>query len=207
MRTSAWSAIAAAPLLCLTGCTELFGPGTESIAGFYWLRSVDAQALPCCASHDSTGATVTLEGANLYLGEAAPEPYTYTPAGVALPSSCVHEIPDGAYVDTARVVHLPNGSSYSLPPCGSGSYRLAFIRQYAFADGGAHTVVDSAAGRYSWSTPADGVRLITLVGSGLGGAVELSSRGTVIRVAPQHVGPPDPTRHDPEYRFVAAGEI
>ncbi len=207
MRVVPWAALAVAPLLFLAGCTELFGPGAESIAGFYWLLSVDGQSLPCCASQDSTGGTSTVVDGELYLGEAAPESYSYTPAGIALPVSCVHEIPNGASVDTAAVVHLPDGSSYRLPPCGAGTYRLVLRRRSLLADGSTRTESDSTSGRYSWSTPMGDTRLITLVASRMGGTVELSSGGATIVVARQHVGPPDPTRREPEYRFVPGGQI
>ncbi len=173
----------------------------ERIAGSYLLMSVDGR-LPSSPAPDSAGGTVSVLGGYLTLGDAAPERYGYTPAG-ARSGSCVHQIPNGAFVDTANVVHLPDGSSYRIPPCGNGPYTLRLTRQHVAADGTQRTVTDSIAGLYTWGTldPADTVGLVTLVGSGLGGSVSFAG-GPVLRVARLHNGMPVP---EPVYLFAVPG--
>jgi len=171
------------------------------IAGNYLLMSVDGR-LPSSPVPDSADGTVTVLGGQLTLGGAAPERYVYTPAG-AMSGSCVHEIPDGAFVDTANVVHLPDGSSYRIPPCGDGPYTLRLTRQHVAADGTQRILTDSIAGLYTWGTvtASDTVAMVTLVGSGLGGSVTFTG-GTVLRVARLHLGMPLP---EPVYLFAIPG--
>src|SRR2546422_1170532 len=89
------------------------GGDPPSIAGRYDLVAVNGTVLPCCAQTDSSGTRVTFIDGNLTLGEAPPEPFAATPAG-EMPSSCVHEIPNGARVDTSGVVTLPDGRQYRI---------------------------------------------------------------------------------------------
>lgn len=144
----------------------------------------------------------------LTLGPAAPEPYVFTPAGVAIARSCVHEIPNGAMVDSARVVHMPDGSSYKLPRCGTGNYTLVFTRRELLPDGSSRIVPDSMAGLYTWwlgDTPTTGQGAeagVTLVDAGLAGPVAFGAAGPVIQLTRQHVGPPlGSTPPDPTYTF------
>ncbi len=208
MRIAAWAAAVPALLLFLAGCTELSGPGAESIAGLYLLDEVDGQPVPCCAQPDSSGTTVTIVSGRLFLGAARPTSYAATPAGIALAGSCVHEIPNGAWVDTANVVHRADGSSYKLPRCGDGPYTLVLTRRLDLPDGTSRISADTAAGLYTWggNLGMDATRLITLVDSGLGGTVTLYDPGATILVARQHVGPPDLWPHEPEYLFGSAAD-
>ncbi len=174
----------------------------ERIAGSYFLMSVDGR-LPSSPAPDSTGGTVSVLGGSLTLGDAAPTTYVITPAG-PMAGSCVHELPDGAWLDAANnVVHRADGSTYKIRPCGDGPYRLFLTRQYVAADGTARVVSDSSAGLYTWGfeTAADTVGLVTLVGAGMGGPVSLAG-GPVLRIARLHNGMPIP---EPVYLFAIPG--
>lgn len=129
----------------------------KSIAGWYGLNVVDGGNLPCCSTTDSAGNTTTIRGGMLYLGPAAADEFVFTPVGY-LAKSCVHEIPNGALVDTADVVHLPDGTSYKLPECGAGPYQLTFLLGTQARDGSWTTRDSVISGKYVWG---DG--FITLV--------------------------------------------
>ncbi len=191
----------------LAGC-DLLGPGSPSIAGRYTLDQVDGLAPPCCADADSAGGTVMIVSGALVLGEAAPETYGFPPSGVPLANSCVHEIPNGAFVDTANVVHLPDGSSYRIPRCGDGPFTLVLTRRHVLADGTSGTVADTSAGLYTWGNAqgSDAETYITLVDAGMGGAVISRPPDGKLRVARQHVGPPNLWPHEHELLFVSGAE-
>lgn len=185
---------------CADDPAGLSGADSDAIAGKYRLVDVDGQELPCCAESDSAGGTVSFLGGTLTLARAAPEAYVAAPSGVAVPSRCVHTIPDGATVDTANVVHVPDGSSYTLPRCGDAPYSMALTRRYAGADGTTRMLADSVTGLYVWGhafSGSDG--LVTLVDSGMGGTLSVSATGVEIRVAREHVGPPN--LRPPEHVF------
>src|SRR5207253_5560776 len=97
--------------LTLGACELVKSGDPPSIAGRYDLVAVNGAALPCCAQTDSSGTRVTFIDGSLTLGEASPEPFGATPAG-EMPSSCVHEIPNSARIDTSGVVTLPDGRQY-----------------------------------------------------------------------------------------------
>jgi len=181
--------------LALAACgNETAGPTQgQSIAGRYILTDVT----PVGSTPEPGGGTVTVIGGQLTLGPADPEPYTYPPSGVPIARSCVHQIPNGAMVDTANVVHMPDGSSYKLPRCGTGRFTLVLIRQSVAADGSSGFASDTTTGLYTWgpgvlvSADTSGPSLITLVDAGMGGSVTFGRLwGPVIEVSRQHVGPP-----------------
>jgi hypothetical protein len=165
-------------VLCATACAGALDPASvgqlESIAGEYSLATVGGSSLPCCTVSDSAGRR-SIVGGTLVLGDAAPEPFGATPAGWR-PVSCVHEIPAGAYVDTAGVVHLPSGDTYTFPPCGNGSYTMVITQKQTSPDGRVVVQSDTSAGRYAWS--AKNPALITLVSDAIGGPISTDA-GTV----------------------------
>lgn len=187
-------------VLVCGGCSA-FGPGdAPSIAGRYDLVTVDGEALPCCTRMDSTGARVTVIGGTLTLGAARPEPFGATPAGMR-PISCVHEVPNGAHVDTSGTVTLPDSSTYELPECGDGTYTMVITRRFDYADGTSHTVTATSSGRYAWSAGEPGI--VSLLGAGLMGPVAMSTSGVDVKVQDQHFGMgPEPS--DPQYEFFHA---
>src|SRR5256886_5145363 len=111
--------------LTLGGCGLVDSGDPPSIAGRYDLVAVNGTALPCCAQTDSIRTQVTFIDGNLACGEGPPDPFTATPAG-EMPSSCVHEIPNGARVDTSGVVTLPDGKQYRIPKCTDLHHALFF---------------------------------------------------------------------------------
>ncbi len=127
-----------------------------SIAGPYVLTRVDGESLPCCAETDSAGTRVSVVGGTLTLGQADPGPYMFVPAGFPMPVSCVHEIPDGAQVDRDGLVTLPNGETYTIPPCGDGDYELTLDTRYEHPDGTSETKPVVISQRYTWGWEALG---------------------------------------------------
>jgi len=200
-------AVPCALLVSVFGCdggvlSQPDGP-PSSIAGDYTLAAVDGAALPCCALPDSaSGARVTVLAGTLTLGEAAAEEWVATPAGW-MAKSCVHEIPNGAGVDTANVVHMPDGSSYRLPECGDGSYGMVLTVRSDYPDGRSATSTRTTAGKYVW-----GEDRLRLVGSGstrgLSGQIVAASGEIGITVQPTTVGPPVPVPPGQTLRFVRA---
>jgi hypothetical protein len=204
--------VSGAILVALASCgNDPMEPGSTGIAGQYTLAAVDGQTPPCCGA-DSTGAIVSIAGGTLTLADAAPEQYAFTPAGIAMATLCIHQIPNGAYVDTADVVHLPDGSSYKIPSCGDAPYTLILVYRQLLPDGSSGTVADTTSGLYTWgsvpgadaagadlggASPAD----VTLVGSGMGGTVAMSAAGVEIRIAKRYIGPQTTHPGDHQYTF------
>lgn len=189
-------------LFALPACADnLTTPSNpDSIAGTYELTTVDGQPLPFSGAPDSTGTLTTITGGTLTLGEAAPGGYVATPAGWYMPKSCVHEIPDGASVDYTHgdtvVVHLPDGTSYTLPPCGDGPYTLVLNRQVQHLGGEPAAADTTMSGLYAWGPLpfGDGTE-ITLAGAKLAGQVTMSGAGVQIQVAAQRLLGPRPGDH------------
>ena len=190
--------LATAMVALIAAACTIFGPGdASSIAGQYDLATVNGQALPCCTLTDSTGQRMTYVGGSLTLSEARPERFDETPAG-AHPHSCVHEIPNGAHVDTAGVVKLPDGSTYQLPKCGNGTYTLVIAIRYDDVDGASRTVADTSAGRYAWDDGANPI--VSLLDDGLSGGITTSQGSVNVTVAARGFGMgPGPT--DARYGF------
>lgn len=193
----AWTALLA------TGACTGFGPADgSSIAGQYELAAVDGNALPCCGQTDSAGTRATIVGGSLTLGEAAPEKFVATPGGMVA-ESCVHEVPNGAHIDTAGVVTLPDSSQYKIPQCGDGSYTMIITRMYEDVDGATRTKSDTAAGKYVWSDSDQAT--ITLLGIGLGGPITRSSESVELTVSGRYGLPPlGSTGPGPRYEFASA---
>lgn len=190
------------------GACELVDPQAPSIAGRYDLVTVNGVALPCCAQTDSNGANVTFVGGSLTLEQATPEPFAATPAGWR-PGSCVHEIPNGANVDTSGVVTLPDGSQYRIPKCTElhhAAYTLVVTRRYDYADGSSKTLAATSNGTYAWSDGGQGwPKLIALLNSNLIGPVTSSPTGMGVTVYNDYLGRgPALTPSDPEYQFFRA---
>jgi len=179
------------------------------IDGRYQLVGVDGKALPCCAETDSTGAVGTTIGGTLTLGYAAPEDYVEVPSGAPKARSCVHGIPDGAWVDaTTNVVHLPDGSTYQLPECGDAAYTMVITRRYEYPDGSSRTASDTTGGKYTWGTVSGGALhdgVISLVRSRGFGSVNSSSEGIDLRIQfGVRVGPLPAT--GPQYEFRSSSQ-
>lgn len=200
-------AVGTVAVLSTAACGLMF-EDHPSIAGSYDLRQVDGNAVPCCAAPDSTDSTttVTIVGGSLTLGDAAPEDYGYPPSGVPMAVSCVHGIPDGAWVDRNDVVHLPDGTTYQIPPCGDGPYTMIIVRRYDHVHGTAAIVADTTLGKYTWGSeagrdPFDGGIISLLASAGIGqvntarGGIDLLVQTGV------RVGPFPPTGR--KYEFVS----
>lgn len=193
-------------LLSATGCQFDFAD-PASIAGQYALTRVDGGSLPRSLPADSSGTVVTILDGVLSLGEAAPEGYVETPAGIPMARSCVHEIPDGAGVSQDGLVTLPDGRTYQIPPCGDGDYTMVITRRCQYANGASQTLSDTTSARYTWggSEPSGG-GIISLLGgeraSGLG-QVATSQGGVELTIdMGVRVGPLAPL--GPQYTFFRA---
>ena len=179
-----------------------------SIAGQYDLVAVNGTALPCCAQTDSSGTRVTFIDGGLTLGEASPEPFGATPAG-GMPSSCVHEIPNGARIDTSGVVTLPDGRQYRIPNCTDlhhAPYTMIVTRRYDYAGDSAKTVSAPSSGTYAWSDGEGGqAPVVALLNANLIGPVTLSPSAVELTVGRANFGRgAAATPFDPVYRFLRA---
>ena len=182
------------------------GGDPPSIAGRYDLVAVNGTVLPCCAQTDSSGTRVTFIDGNLTLGEAPPEPFAATPAG-EMPSSCVHEIPNGARVDTSGVVTLPDGRQYRIPKCTDlhhAPYTMIVTRRYDYAGDSSKTVSAPSSGTYAWSDGAGGQpQLVALLNAGMVGPVTVSPSAVEVTVGRANLGRgAAATPTDPVYRFL-----
>jgi len=178
------------------------------IAASYDLVAVNGTALPCCAQTDSIGTRITFIDGDLTLGEGPPEPFTATPAG-EMPSSCVHEIPDGARVDTSGVVTLPDGKQYRIPKCTDlhhAPYTMIVTRRYDYVGDSSKTVSATSSGTYAWSDGAVGQPgLVALLNAGLVGPLTVSPSAVEVTVGRANFGRgAASTPSDPVYRFLRA---
>ena len=191
--TRALSAIVV--LCCLAACGVLDPHHSPNLSGTYSLSLVDGSRVPCCAHTDTlTGVTTTPLGGRLTLGDASPETFVATPAGVYLPSSCVYTVPNGAHVH-GDTVFTSDGNWYLEAPCGKGTYALTLTTRVDSA-GDTDTIQMNASGRYSWSQSDSAVDLVgSLSGYFTGGA---SGRQMVLEQA--HVGF-EPQQYEPQYTF------
>jgi hypothetical protein len=194
--------------LTLGACGLVDSGDPPSIAGRYDLVAVNATALPCCAQTDSIGTRVTFIDGNLTLGEGPPEPFTATPAG-EMPGSCVHEIPNGARVDTSGVVTLPDGRQYRIPKCTDlhhAPYTMIVTRRYDYAGDSSKTVSATSSGTYAWSDGAGGQpELVALLNGHLVGSVTSSPSAVEVTVGRANFGRgAASTPSDPVYRFLRA---
>jgi hypothetical protein len=176
-----------------------------SIAGRYDLVAVNGTALPCCAQTDSTGTRITFVGGSLTLGDASPESFAATPAGW-MPASCVHEVPDGAHVDTSGVVTLPDGKQYRIPTCTElhhVPYTLVVTQRYDYASDSSKTVSATSSGTYAWSDDAGNhAGMVALLNANLIGPVTLSTGAVDAVVGRSNFGRGSAlTPADPEYQF------
>lgn len=200
-----------ATLLLLPACADnpTAPPDPDSIAGTYTLTSVDGRSLPFAIAPDSTGTIVVITGGTLTLGKAARTTFGATPAGLA-PVSCVHEIPDGAWVDDTHgdtvIVHLPDGTSYTLPPCGDGPFTLVLNRQVQPLGNGSAPEADTTGGLYAWGPlPWGDTTEVMLMQAGLAGPVSMSPAGVNIRLTKRAFGAFGPGPNDPVYGFAGPG--
>lgn len=171
----------------------------RTVAGSYPLATVDSLPLPCCTTRDSAGDLITIVGGTLTLADAAAEDFVFTPSGYVMAKSCVHQLPNGAVVDTAGVVRLPDGTTYRLPECGDAPYRLTLTEQHQ-RDGVTRNVVVTDSGKYVW-----GHGYLTLVGKGsvptrMG---DITAVASAVHISVRHYEnfPPSPQGH----RFDFAG--
>ncbi len=192
--------IGTAAALCLAACDPMFEAGRDGLAGQYRLTAVDGNELPWQLAADSAGTVWTVLGGSLTLGRAEPDRYVLAPGGPR-PSRCVHEIPTGAWVDTANVVHLKDGSSYRIAPCGDGPYTLGLTRRYTDAGGTVRNTSDTWTGLYAWGAApgSDTTTLVTLVQSQMRGSADTTGSKVRLTVAVQHIGVPTST--EPSYTF------
>jgi len=173
------------------------GAALSSIAGAYTLTSVGGAALPCCGT-DSAGTSITLVSGSLALDSLAADVMVFVPSGVTTARSCVHEIPNGAIVDTAGVVRMPDGSTYQIPKCGA-PYTLRLAYRYVAPDGRPRTVERSKVGRYVWG--GNQLRVFEAP-MGSDGRVSVATNEIQLRLAPLASSGPFSEPPGPEYRFI-----
>lgn len=160
---TALSAVGALVLVSVTACgvTNPVSSPT-SIAGRYELTGADgATGLPCCTTTDSAGTITTLASASLTLDQAISQDSVATPAGW-MPKACVHQVPNGAHVDTAGVVTLPDGSTYKLSKCQAGSFSMSITKDVGTPGSSTQQRVAQSSGSYSW----DGTTLVLVDAAG-----------------------------------------
>jgi hypothetical protein len=126
-----------------------------------------------------------------------------------MPASCVHEVPNGARIDTSGVVTLPDGQQYRIPKCTEvhhAPYTMVVTRRYDHVGDSSNTVSATSSGTYAWTDGASGESgLVALLNANLSGPVTVSAGAVELEVAQQHFGRgPALTPSDPEYRFVRA---
>src|SRR6266566_6221497 len=131
------------PLLFSAACSvtsptdpkEAVGP----VVARYTLTAEDGTPPPCCAI-DSAGVHITVVGGALtFHGPASYRDTVFTPAGPAS-RACVHEVPNGALVNTfTHIVTLTDGTSYLQLPCDRGAYALIVIRRLDHEGGSSTT--------------------------------------------------------------------
>ena len=180
-------------------------PDPPGIAGGENLVAVKGLRLPCCARTDSTGMQITFVSGSLALEEAAPEPYAATPAGW-MPAACVHEVPNGAHVDTAGVVTLPDGTTYRIPSCVElhhARFTMVITRRYEDESNGSSMVSDTSSGVYAWTDgEGGGTELISLLNVGFVGRITASDSGVSLTVGRSNFGRgAGMTPSDPEFEF------
>jgi len=131
------------PLLFSAGCsvTSPSDPkeGVGPVVARYSLTAEDGNPPPCCAV-DSAGVRITVVGgALMFRGPAGYRDTVFTPAGPAS-AACVHEVPNGAFVNTrTHTVTLTDGTRYLLLPCDRGAYDLIVIRRLDHEGGSSTT--------------------------------------------------------------------
>src|SRR5205807_1342950 len=159
-----------------------------------------------CTQTDSSGTRVTFIDGSLTLGDALPEPFGATPAG-EMPSSCVHEIPNGARIDTSGVVTLPDGRQYRIPTCTElhhAPYTMIVTRQYDYAGDSSKNVSATSSGTYAWGEGGQ-VHVVALLNADLVGQVILSPSAVEVTVGRANLGRgAAATPSDPVYRFLRA---
>ena len=105
------------------------------------LRTLDGQGLP----------TATLDGATLTFYAAA----SYTDTGLTPDGprsrACVQGVPNGARIGINGLVTLPDGSTYLLLPCSSGTFAIVLTQRVAMTDGSPRTEQDTLShGLFTW---------------------------------------------------------
>jgi hypothetical protein len=180
----------------------------SSVAGEYALVAVGGVDLPCGVTDSllsvgqveirSGDTGMMLVSGTLLLDSLPPDTMIPVPSSVVTARSCVHVIPNGAYESPGGIVHMPDGSSYVIPPCGA-SFSLSLRYRYTLPDGSAGDLTKSSTGRYVWGS--DGrAELLRVFGApiGSGGTIASSAGGIQLRISPiwGFEGP-----GGPEYRF------
>jgi len=197
---------ACAALLAVAACNGANDPpDPPGIAGQYNLVAVNGSSLPCCAQTDSTGTRITFVSGSLALGPGDPERFGATPAGW-MPDTCVHEVPNGAVVDTAGVVHLPDSTTYRIPSClelHHATFTMVITRLYEDLPGDHRVVSDTSSGVYAWTDGEEGgPALVSLLNVGFVGSITQSRDGVSLTVGRSNFGRgPALTPSDPEYEF------
>jgi hypothetical protein len=141
-RSGAWSLTLAtiAAASGLAGCEKSPAAPTPaaSVMARESLTAVDGAALPCCGV-DSAGIHISIVRGALTFYRATFYPDSVgTPAGWR-PYACVHGVPSGAFVHSNGLVTLPDGSSYFIPGCSSGTYSVTLSQQVDYPSGATQT--------------------------------------------------------------------
>jgi hypothetical protein len=114
------------------------------------LTANDGNLLPCCTG-DSGGAHVTITGGTFTFHAAAQ--YTdsvATPDGM-MSGACVQEVPNGAHIDINGLLTDPDGTSYLLLPCSTGTYIVTLNEVLDYGSGAQRMAsVTLSSGTFSW---------------------------------------------------------
>src|SRR5258707_13084718 len=151
------------PLLFSAGCsvTSPSDPkeGVGPVVARYTLTAEDGNPPPCCAV-DSAGVHIAVVGGVLrFHGPAGYRDTVFTPAGPAS-RACVHEVPNGAFVNTrTHTVTLTDSTRYLLLPCDRGAYALIVIRRLDH-EGGSSTTDSIVVSSGTFSAKPDTVDLV-----------------------------------------------
>jgi len=150
------------PFVFAAGCsvTSLSDPkeGIGPVVARYTLTAEDGNPPPCCAV-DSAGLRITVVGGALtFHGPAGYRDTVFTPAGPAS-RACVHEVPNGAFVNTrTHTVTLTDSTRYLLLPCDRGAYELIVIRRLDH-EGGSSTADSIVVSSGTFSAKPDTIDL------------------------------------------------
>ena len=191
-RASAALALAGGLLLGPAGCVYSTAPPPVAELGHRIARdsltAVDGRELPCCTV-TASGAEVTIVAGELRFYALAHWVDTvFTPVG-PMSGACVQEVPSGGGVHRNGLVTWPDGRSYLMLPCSTGTYQMSVTELVEHPDGTSQTrEVTLSTGYFDWQR--NNVILRHFDGSA---ALGVSLSGASIEV----------TAQDRHYRFLA----
>ncbi|HEV8510785.1 MAG TPA: hypothetical protein VGQ48_10095 [Gemmatimonadales bacterium] len=130
-------------LFGVAGCSAVSptdpAEGVGSVVAHLTLTAQDRNALPCCVTDSANVQITIIDGALTFRGPADYRDTVFTPGG-PMSRACVHEVPNGASVNTfTHLVTRSDGTSYLQLPCDRGTYTLVVVRRLDHASGSSAT--------------------------------------------------------------------